>query len=281
MLPLSFDSAVAIGRFRKLLNEKFEKKLGEKDIKAFIKEFAYVDVKTSETIYNYFNDQYKYSLIPHENLILIEEFNSEKKYLIFHTLFGRRVNDALSRAVAYIVAAKRKRDVEIGINDNGFFISAKDLNLNQVEKAFKSLKKETLKEVLEKAIEKTEVLKRRFRHCASRGLMILRNYKGDRKSVGRQQMSSHFLLAAINKKTKNFPILKEARREVLEDLMDIDNANLVLGWIEKKRIKIEKKNTKVVSPFAINLILQSHADVIKIEDKIDFIKRVYAGLRKG
>jgi len=87
-------------------------------------------------------------------------------------------------------------------------------------------------------------------------------------------MSSHFLLAAVNKSTKDFPILKEARREVLEDLIDIKNATEIIDKVQKGEIKLEIKNTKVISPFAINLILQSHSDLIKIEDKNEFIKHV-------
>ena len=212
---------------------------------------------------------------------MIEEYRGDKTYIIFHTLFGRRVNDALSRAVAYVVASARRRDVEIGINDNGFFIAGKDIDAEKLEKGFRKIDSKNIRQVLADAIETTEVLRRRFRHCASRGLMILRNYKGRVKSVGKQQMSSHFLLAAIRKKTKDFPILKEARREVLEDLMDINNAEKVLELIGSGRIKIERKNTRVVSPFAISLLLESYADVIRIEDKIEFIKRVYAELKKG
>ena len=291
MLPLSFDTAMGIQKLRKYMAEMFETKKSAKEIKEFIKGYIFnEDVHTLNTIYSYFEKQYKYSIIPHEGRILIEEYRQgvkkDKKFLIFHTLFGRRVNDAISRAVGYLVASSsaHKRDVEVGINDNGFFIAGADLNLDKAEKAFAKLNENNIEKVLDEAIENTEVLKRRFRHAAARGLMILRNYKGRVKSVGRQQMSSHFLLAAINKKTKQFPILKEARREVLEDLMDIDNAKKVLGWISEKRIKIVKKNAKedahVMSPFAINLILSSHADVIKVEDKIEFIKRVYAELER-
>ncbi len=280
MLPLKFDTGLGIGKFRWLIAEMFEKKKNKKEIVDFVKDYVYCDSKTAGVIYNYFNDQFKFSIIPHKDRILIEEYRVDKNYLIFHTLYGRRVNDALSRAVGYFVASSRGRDVQIGINDNGFFICGRDLDLQQVEKAFKKLNSGNLRKVLDEAIEKTEVLKRRFRHCAARGLMILRNYKGRQKSVGKQQMSSHFMLAAVKKKTKNFPILKEARREVLEDLMDIENAEKVLDWVEKGQVRIVKKNTRVISPFAINLLLQAHADVIKIEDKIEFIKRVYAELRK-
>ena len=281
VLPLSFDAAIAISRFRKLVNEKFERGKSPSEIKEFIEGYVYSNTKISEDIYTYFKDQFEYSLIPHENRILIEEYRVDKNYLIFHTLFGRRVNDALSRAIGYLVASAKKRDIGVGISDNGFYVAGKELDLSKVESAFKKLNKENIAKILDEAIEKTEILKRRFRHCAARGLMILRNYKGNIKSVGRQQMSSHFILAAINQKTKEFPLLKEARREVLEDLMDIENAKNILELIENKTIKIEKKNTRVISPFAINLLLQSHTDIIKIEDKIEFIKRVYAELKRG
>ncbi len=280
MLPLKFDTAISIGKFRMLMAEMFEANRSDDEIKKFIVDYIFCDEKTASIIYDYFSVQNKYSVIPHVNRILIEEYRVDKNYLIFHTLYGRRVNDALSRAVAYLIASARGRDVQIGINDNGFFICGKDLNLEQVEKAFIKLKSEDFKKILSEAIEKTEVLKRRFRHCASRGLMILRNYKGKVKSIGKQQMLSHFLLSAVRKKTKDFPILKEARREVLEDLMDIEHASHILEKIKEGNIKIVKKNTRIVSPFAINLLLQAHSDVIRIEDKIEFIKRVYAELRK-
>jgi len=294
VLPLSFDAAMSIQKFRKLLNEKFESLAKEEnsphEVKEFIKKYVYCDDKLAEIIFNYFEKQFKYSLVPHENKIVVEFFQEnlekgKKNFIIFHSLFGRRVNDALSRAVAYVVASARKRDVEIGISDNGFYLSGKDLNVEKVEKGFKLIvkEKEKFREILEEAIEKTEVLKRRFRHAAARGLMILRNYKGRIKSVGKQQMSSHFLFSAVKKKTKNFPILKEAKREVLEDLMNIENAGWVLDEISKGKIKIEKAKGRagqkgLVSPFAINLVLQAHADVIKIEDKVEFIKRIYKEL---
>ena len=63
--------------------------------------------------------------------------------------------------------------------------------------------------------------------------MILRSYKGQSKTVGKQQMKSHFLINAVKKISDEFPILREARREVLEDLMDIQNAKVVLDWIKK------------------------------------------------
>jgi len=272
MLPLSFDSALEIGRFRKLVDEKFEKKLGKEKIIEFIQEYVYANESVSRAIYNYFYEQFNYTKIPHEKKILIESYKGEKNYIIFHSLYGRRVNDALSRALAYLIGQKVGRDIEIGISDNGFYFAGENL---PIDEALKFLKPENIREILEEAIAKTEVLKRRFRHCAARSLMILRNYKGRQKSVGKQQMKSFFLLSAINKISKDFPILKEARREVLEDLMDIERAKLVLSWIKEGKVMIEKITTKLPSPFALGLVLQGYSDLLKIEDKLNFLKRMH------
>ncbi|MCL6500689.1 MAG: ATP-dependent helicase [Candidatus Pacearchaeota archaeon] len=278
MLPLSFDLALAIQRFRRLLGEMFESGKSEKDIKSFIDSYLYLDKKGVDAIYNYFYEQYHYTKkIPGESRLLIERWGEEngKHYCIFHSLYGRRVNDALARAIAYIVAQHGRRDVEIGISDNGFFLASHFPM--QAEKALSLLaeKPEALREILKESIERTEVFKRRFRHCATRALMILRSYKGKSKTVGKQQMKSDFLLGAIKKISNEFPILREAKREILEDLMDIENAMLVLEWIKNKKLKVEIICTETPSPFSFNLVTQGIIDLLKMENKIEFLKRMH------
>ena len=141
--------------------------------------------------------------------------------------------------------------------------------------AFKLIKSKDFRKVLNMAIDRTEILKRRFRHCAMRALMILRTYKGRTKRVGRQQVSSMILISAVKRISPDFSILKEARREVLEDLMDIDNAKKVIEGIEKGNIKIDEITTTIPSPFAFNLVAQGITDILKIEDRVEFLRRMH------
>ncbi|MEK6891171.1 MAG: ATP-dependent helicase [Nanoarchaeota archaeon] len=272
MLPLSFDSALEISRFRLLMSEKLTSKKSKKEIKEFIKEYLYVTDEIAEIIHNYFNEQFRFSEVPSSKKIIIERYKSEKNYLLVNSMYGRRVNDALSRALGFLMGRAGGRDIEIGVSDSGFYFAGPNL---PIEKALKFITADNLEEILVEAIEKTDILTRRFRHCAARSLMILRNYKGHNKTVGKQQMKSHFLLAAVRKISKNFPILKEARREVLEDLMDIQNAKKVVELIKSDHVEIKIIEAKLPSPFSLNLILQGHTDLIKIEDKQEFLKRVH------
>ncbi|MFH1591948.1 MAG: ATP-dependent helicase [Candidatus Woesearchaeota archaeon] len=275
MLPLSFDLANDIQRFRRYIEDMFVNKKTKYEILQFINEYLYLEENAANAIYEYFREQYLYSEIPHERKLLIEHYKDEnnKKYVVFHSLFGRRVNDVLSRAIAYGIAKLQKRDVEIGINDNGFYLASKAPI--QAQRAFDLLTPENLPEVMKRAIEKTEVLKRRFRHCATRALMILRTYKGKRKGVGRQTVSSMILLKAVKSISEDFPILVEARREVLQDLMDMENAANVLKKVKEGKIELKQSHTSLPSPFAFNLILQGRTDIMKMEDKVEFIKRMH------
>ncbi len=59
---------------------------------------------------------------------------------------------------------------------------------------------------------------------------------------------------------KSGPKTKQEAKKEIEELFEI---------------KVEKINTKLPSPFALNLILQGYADLLKIEDKIAFLKRMH------
>ena len=275
MLPLSFDLALEIGKLRRLTFERFNSKKSKNDIMNWLNKYLYVDPKAAKAIYEYFKEQYDYvKQVPNDKMILVEHYNDDReKKIIFHSLFGRRVNDCLSRAIAYVISRNEHKDVEIGISDNGFYLAG-DKKINAM-KAFKLLKSDKLDLLMHLAIDKSEVFKRRFRHCATRALMILRNYLGRKKRVGRQQVSSMILMNALKRISNDFSILKETRREVLQDLMDIENTKKVLKGIESGKIRLVEIDTRIPTPFAFNLAIQGYADIMKIEDKHEFLKRMH------
>ncbi len=286
-LPLSFELALSIQQLRKKLNDIF-KEHGLKDEKKekttkqiaikFLKEYLYVDENTANSIYEYHKEQYLYLAIPHIKRLIIEIYDdvkSWKRYLIFHSMYGRRVNDVLSRATAYIVGKQHHRDTEVLITDNGYAIIIDyDIRPN-IERIVNTLKISNLKKILKNSLENSEVLRRRFRHCATRGLLILKSYKGRKKNVGRQQINSMFLLKTVKELGEDFPILKETYREILEDFMDINNAQKIIESIRKGDIRIDTFYTEIPSPFAFNLVLQGNLDIIKMESRQEFLQRYH------
>ena len=274
-LPLSFDLAMDIQRFRAYMDSKFQYRRSKEEIMEFIHEYLYVDDFAANSIYEYFVEQYKYAKIPSNRKMLIEYYTGfgGKKFVIFHSLFGRKVNDALSRATAYLVAKRYNANVTISISDNGFYLSS-DGKIGGLE-SFRELTPENFRNILTQSLSKTETLASRFRHCAGRSLMTLRRYKGKSKSVGRQQVRGKILLKFVEEMDDNFPILSEARRETLEDYMDVENAEKVIQWIANEEMEIKVINTVIPTPFAFNLVSQGYLDVLNQNDKAEFTKRMH------
>lgn len=277
-LPLSFDLALAIQNFRSQMDSKFQYKRPKKEIMEFLYDYLYLDDFAANSIYEYFIEQYQYAQIPSNRKMLIEYYTgfTNRKFVIFHSLFGRKVNDALSRATAYLVAKRYNSNIAISISDNGFYLSS-DGKIGGLE-SFKELTPNNFKNILTQSLNKTETLASRFRHCAGRSLMTLRNYKGKSKSVGRQQVRGKILLKHVEEMNDNFPILLEAKRESLEDYMDVDNALKVINWIYSGEMKIKIINTVIPSPFAFNLISQSYFDVLNQNDRAEFSKRMHKAI---
>ena len=277
-LPLSFDLAMDIQRFRAHMDVKFRYRRSKEEIMEFIHEYLYVDDFAANSIYEYFVEQFKYAKIPSNQLLLIEYYKGfgGRRFVIFHSLFGRKVNDALSRAVAYIVAKRYNINVTISISDNGFYLSS-DGKIGGLE-SFRELTPENFENILSQSLNKTETLASRFRHCAGRSLMTLRRYKGESKSVGRQQVRGKILLKFVQEMDENFSILKEARREALEDYMDVKNALKIIEWVASEEMEVKTINTVIPSPFAFNLISQGYLDVLNQNDKAEFTKRMHQAI---
>lgn len=281
MLPLSYDLAIKIGAFREKIFEQIAQGIGSDRIISYIKRECKANGKAAEAIYRYFLEEYLYlenlgiDKFPSHKVILVEHYQDEqgRTHQVFHTLLGRRTNDALSRALAYIATKKCRSNIGVAVHDNGFALiypqGAKPLV------KLTDIGSKELEGVLKRAIANTELMKRRFRHVATRGLMILRNYKGREISVNKQQLSATTLLKVV-RSFEDFPILKETYREILEDYMDISHAKEFLRMLERGKIEVvELPPQSVPSPFAHNIVLEGLSDVVLMEDKRKILERFH------
>ncbi|USH00596.1 ATP-dependent helicase [Thermococcus argininiproducens] len=277
MLPLSFDLALDVQRFRR----EVKNLLDNKRAKSFLMKKYQIDEKAAKAIMGYFREQARYSTVPGDEIILVEEiFDERRAKYFFHTLIGRRANEALSRAFAYLISKKKRCNVGIAISDNGFMLilpKEKVLSENEVKELFQV---EDLRETLKKALDNTELLKRRFRHVANRGLLILRRYMGRKKSLSRQQLNAQTLLRLLKKNYPEFPLLKEVYREIMEDKMDIENAEIFLSWVREGKIKVVVEHNELPSPFAFNLEVIGASDVVLMEDRRELIKQLHSKIMK-
>ncbi|MEM4808881.1 MAG: helicase-related protein, partial [Candidatus Nezhaarchaeales archaeon] len=282
MLPLSFDLGEAIGKFREEMFQLVEKEPKTKILKYLMEEYK-CDKRAANSIYMYFTSMLSFlkmlrvEVRPSNNVILIEDYIDPegRQNIIFHCVFGRRVNDALSRAYAYALMKMLGVNVAVTVGDTGFILTLPRRMLRNVELLLSAVNSSNLRETLRKAVKYTEMVRRRFRHCATRAFMILRNYKGKEVKVSRQIFNAQVLMDVVED-IENFPVLEETYREVLEDLMDVKTAEEVLREVELGLRRFYVMPTyDLPSPFAHGLVLQGLSDVVLMDDRRALMQRLY------
>ncbi|MGB9703212.1 MAG: ATP-dependent helicase [Candidatus Micrarchaeales archaeon] len=276
-LPLSFELALKIGEFRRKLSIALEKAKARK-IKNIKKLMEFDEInklldlpitnEAKEAILQYFLEQFLYAEIPNDKFILIEKTSFNKKsFVVFHSLYGRRVNDTLSRVFAILLSQIIEEDVGVMVSDNGFaLITPFEISDNDIKAAMEYLVVTNIEKLLRENIRRTELMKRKFRHVATRSFLVLRNYKGHKISVKKQQLSSQHLMRACEE-IPNFPVIEETYREILYDLMDIEKTKYVVEKIRKGEITYKIISTKYPSPFSHVLLTFGEADVVLMKDR--------------
>lgn len=288
-LPLSWDLAGEIRKFRGAMAARAGSEPPPATVKWLTSELA-IDRTTATAIHGYFDEQRRFSLIPTDEELLVEEWSDEEGTInyAFHTLVGRRANDALSRAFARVVTKYLGVNCRVSINDNGFVLTYPKREYRRPERGL--LKESVIRDMfnaaeLERevmsALENSEILKRRFRHVATRMLLILRNYLGHEMGAHRQQRYANTLFRVVRSLGREFPALKEVYREVLEDAMDLPHAKEFVARVERGDVKLViTRGASLPSPFAFNLAAVGGQDVVLMEDRKAMIRAMHARMMK-
>ncbi|HIH50092.1 MAG: ATP-dependent helicase [Candidatus Micrarchaeaceae archaeon] len=299
-LPLSYELASEIGEFREKLSVMMRKHMEAKGISRFRKGMKMpddidkylstlpIDENSKKAIFSYFLEQMLFAdEVPTNKFLLIEltkgmdEKNSN--YIVFHSLFGRRVNDALSRALALQMAEMFDVDIDIMINDNGFLFRTEDpLKLSQkdMKNILDDIHTIGVSTILKRNIRKTELMRRKFRHVAARSFMILRNYKGYKIPVGRQQMSSQLVFKAAEEIDPNFPVIKETYREIMNETMDLKRTSELIASLRDGKTSFKIIKTALPSPFSHSIITFGHADAVMMKERHKYLQKLHTNVMK-
>ncbi|MDY6765586.1 MAG: helicase, partial [Halobacteria archaeon] len=124
------------------------------------------------------------------------------------------------------------------------------------------------------ALKGSELLKRYFRINATRSLMILKNYKGHKKSAKRQQVSSDMLINYAYD-LDDFAVMEETYREVMEDKLDIDHIQDVLEDIHEGEIQVFAIEPESPTPMAFGIASLAASDVVLAEDKSEVLQEFH------
>ncbi|MBP2171735.1 ATP-dependent helicase [Methanococcus voltae] len=286
-LPLSYDLGKNVLEFKKTAIEKY----GNGILKEWLSELP-IDNNSVESLYGLFGQQIQYKgndSISLPNKLVIEEYNgegydgykkdkkgkTENKYLYIHSNYGRKFNDGFSRAIAYKISEHFGVGVLVSVSDTGFSLEIPKKKRIEIVQIIKELTPNNVYDILKLALENTNLMKRIFRINATRSLMILRNYAGRKKSAKRQQVSAD-LLIHYAKKLDRFAPLEETYREIIEDSLEVEHLQEILGKIQSGHIKLEHIEVSVPTPMSFGLATLTASDAVLAEDKNNLLKLFHA-----
>ncbi len=178
-----------------------------------------------------FEAQVQWSEVPGSAGLLVEESPSpdgDGLVYTFHAPLHRAACEALGRATAARLGRRFGRNLGLSVADLGWSIRLDDgADSDGLDPAAIRLLLDPdgfADDVLE-GLDRGELLARRFRYVAATGLMVLRNPEpGRRVRVGGLNWVSTRLYPLVKAACPDHPLLRETRREVLDDLLDVPAA---------------------------------------------------------
>jgi ATP-dependent Lhr-like helicase len=239
-----------------------------------------LDAVARDVLTDLFEAQARWSEVPDDRGLLIEEspaMDGDGRLYSFHAPLHRAACEALGRAAAARLGRRLKRNLALNVADLGWSIRVP-------EEAAPEARRETFDTLLDldhfaddvlEGLDRGELPARRFRQVASTSLMILRKVDpGCRVRVGGLHWVSTRLYPLVKQLCPDHPLLRETRREVLEDVLDLPAA---LCWL-KARPAIRVRALPGISPFASAWIEPGQAEPLQFESPSLALRRLHKRL---
>jgi ATP-dependent Lhr-like helicase len=276
---LSSELAAEIAAFRAAAGRCLDE-AGPAALRSWLMEMFDLDHAAAGVLIELFEAQVQWSEVPSPLGLLVEESPSPQGDGIlytFHAPLQRAACEALGRAIAARLGRRFGRDLALTVADLGW-------SIRLPEDVAPPLSPEVVKPLLAldgfaedvlEGLDRGELQSRRFRQVAATALMVLRNPEpGRRVRVGGSNWVSARLYPLVKAACPDHPLLRETRREVLEDILDVPAA---AHWLESSP-PIRCRTLPGLSPFAAAWIEPGPAEALGFEPPAMALQRLHARL---
>lgn len=189
-------------------------------------------------------------VLPDDRTILMEHFKDStgSHQIMVHALFGRQVNAPLALLMQY--AARTEGGCNVGCVDeeDGFLLYPYGQE-TMPEGLLFSIDPEKVRAILEAVLPVTPVFNMTFRYNAARSLMMGMRSHG-RQPLWMQRLRSTEMLDSLVRENRH-PLIRETRRECLEDQWDIEGVLEVLAAVRCGQIAVREIYLDVPSPMSL------------------------------
>ncbi len=218
----------------------------------------HTDANTVSTLKDFLQRQKEHTTeLPTDHNIVVEYFRDsvDEPHIVIHAPFGGRVIGAWATALGSALEKRFGLQVQFTYDDDGMLFRLLDADEPPDIEKLLDLSFENIKEFLIEAISQTPMFIVRFRHNATRALMLTKSRTDKRIPLWLQRLRGADLLQAV-RDIRDFPILLETYRDCLQDLFDIDALKIVLDEMKSGITKVHYVHTASPSPMTAGLMFR-------------------------
>ncbi len=193
-----------------------------------------------------------------------------------HTPLNRNGNDALARVAVHRLARNLGASASAVVADLGFTLRLRDALQDPPAVVRTVLGAADFEADLGAALADGPALRQRFGQTAVTGLMLLRNPLGRGRRVGGRDWGERRLFDQVRARDPDFVLLRQAAREIREDLCDAATA---LRYVEELALRpIRCRRLSGPSPFVEGWTQAAEGAADPVESPAEALRRLHAAL---
>jgi ATP-dependent Lhr-like helicase len=224
--------------------------------------------------------QRRWSRLPAADEVLVERVRTREGHHFFCFPFGGRlVHTGLASLAAWRAARRRPATFSICVNDYGFELLAPEPVDWDAALAGGLFALEGLEADVVASLNEGELAKRRFREIARIAGLVFQGYPGEARSSRQLQASAGLFYDVFAKYDPHNLLLVQARREVLEQELELTRLERTLARIGASRLVVVDPPRP--TPFAFPLMVERIREKFSNEKAADRVARMVRDLESA
>jgi ATP-dependent helicase Lhr and Lhr-like helicase len=276
-MPLTSGVARAVRELRADLADHLRQETNDAVSVDWLVEHYQISLANAQAMVEQFRTQLAISDVPTGDSMLIELYRDEDfSHYFFHALIGRSANDALSRIVAWRMKNRSGGNALVTIDDSGFLLTLRRFQELTLEDWRVCFEREGAEEDLRLALRGSELVKWQFRGVAQTGLMVPRNYPGQKRARKQMHWSTETIFRVLEAHEPDHPLLEEAYRQASQIFLEAGEANAFLDRVQ--HFDWQLRELPAVSPFSFPIYASKIKETMMLEDPAVAVERIYREL---
>lgn len=234
-----------------------------------------------EAVHPVLEVQREQSALPGRHHLLIERCRSrEGHHLFIYPFAGRLAHEGLAALLAWRLGQLQPATFSLSVNDYGLELLTPTEPPELTDAQWRSLLSpdQLLDDVLA-ALNASELARRQFRDIARISGLVFQGYPGRGKTDRQLQASTGLLYDTLTRYDPEHRLLDQARREVMEDQLDIRRLRAVLERAAEQELVI--KSLKHFSPLGFPLWVDRLRSRLSTENWRQRVQRMLVTLERN